>query len=106
MSDGITIGFHGYGPSERAEQVRAFEDEVLALLPDHGGQVVFRGVRKADQPETEPLEWHVLWFPDQRSLDGYLADERRAAAIRRHGEVFVEKRVVVLDAVTDLSPRS
>jgi len=100
-SPGITIGFHGYGPDADAAAARAFEDEVLALLVDHGGRVLFRGTRAAGQPETEPLELHVLWFPDQATFDAYLADERRLAVIERHGAVFADKRVVLLDPVTD-----
>jgi hypothetical protein len=101
-SPGVTVGFHGYGPNEQAGPARAFEDEVLALTADYGGRVVFRGTRKAGQLETEPLEFHVLWFPDQSSFNGYLNDKRRADAIERHGEVFVDKRVVLLDALTGL----
>ena len=102
-SSEIVIGFHGYGPNEMSEAARSFEDEVLALLPDHGGRLIFRGTRRKDQPEAEPLEFHVLWFPGQPSLDRYLADERRDMAMRRHGEVFTEKRVVFLDALTSMS---
>lgn len=99
-SSEIVIGFHGYGPDEMSKAARAFEDEVLALLPEHGARLIFRGTRRKGQPETEPLEFHVLWFPGQPSLDRFLADERRHAAMRRHGEVFTEKRVVFLDALT------
>ena len=98
---GLTIGFHSYEPSDRAAAARAFEDEVLALMADHGGRVLFRGGRTADEPETEPLELHVLWFPNEASLASYLADKRRLAAIERHGEVFTDKRVVRLDDITD-----
>lgn len=41
---GLTIGFIWHALPEKAEKVRAFEDEVLALLPAHGALVTNRVV--------------------------------------------------------------
>lgn len=63
------------------DALRAYEDEVLALLPDHGGRVVSRVRRRSDGegPDGDgPLEVQIIDLPDQAALDGYLADPRRA----------------------------
>ena len=96
---GLTIGFVGYALPTAAENVRAFEDEVLALLPAHGAVVQFRGRRKMGEPEGSPVEFHVLWFPTEASFDSYLADPARAEILARYGDVFSDKIVVRLDSV-------
>jgi uncharacterized protein (DUF1330 family) len=54
-----------------------YEDRVLALLPDHGARLVSRV--RSDGTEGHPLEVQLFEFPDQESLDAYLADPRRTA---------------------------
>jgi hypothetical protein len=101
VTDGpFTIAFVGTATAEQAEAVRAFEDEVLALLPDHGARVVYRGHRAPGQDPSLPVEVHLLWFPTRGAFDAYLADERRQSALARHGEVFTQKVVVELDEVS------
>jgi hypothetical protein len=72
---------------------------VLALLPDHGARLVYRGRRAAGQDPALPAEVHLIWFPSRAAFDAYLADERRQALLAGHGEVFTEKVVVELDEV-------
>lgn len=60
---------------------------------------LFRGVRQAGEPDHLPAEFHVLWFSTELALASYLADDRRAAVVARHGDVFDEKVSVRLDAV-------
>lgn len=55
----------------------AYEDEVLALVPEHGGQLVSRAV--GDGADGNPHEVHVYRFPGQDALDAYMADPRRLA---------------------------
>jgi hypothetical protein len=95
----FTLAFLGTTTAELANAASAFEDEVLALLPDHGARVVYRGRRAAGQDPALPVEIHLLWFPSRAAFDAYLADERRQDALARHGEVFTEKVVVELDEV-------
>jgi hypothetical protein len=104
VSDGpFTLAFIGTTTPELAEAARAFEDEVLALLPDHGARVAYRGHRAAGQDPSLPVEVHLLWFPSRAAFDGYLADDRRQAALARHGDVFTAKVVVELDEVSGFS---
>ena len=63
-------------PGEEAGLV-AYEDRVLALVPEHGGTVLERA--RSDGRSGHPLEVQVFRFDDQAALDGYLADPRRLA---------------------------
>jgi uncharacterized protein (DUF1330 family) len=101
---GLTLAFYGLADREQAEAARAFEDEVLDLVPLHGGRVVFRGHRRADEPDSLPAECHVLWFPSEDALAPYMADQRRAELLARHGEAFSEKVVVRVDVLSVGSP--
>jgi uncharacterized protein (DUF1330 family) len=97
---GITFGFYGNAPNAALAGVRAFEDDVLSLLADHGAKLQFRGHRSADQPEDLPAEFHVIWFPSDEAFDAYLHDPRRSYFLQRHGEVFTSKVIVRLDTIT------
>jgi uncharacterized protein (DUF1330 family) len=96
---GITLGFIGWADQSSAPLARAFEDEVLTVMSQHGAEVLFRGHRSASEPDTLPAEFHVLWFPDQAALNGYLGDPRRAEIISTHGDVFSLKTSVRLDPI-------
>jgi hypothetical protein len=97
---GFTLGFYGHAPDVALASVRAFEDDVLSLLADHGAELRFRGHRSAGQSEDLPAEFHVIWFPSDEAFDAYLHDPRRSEFLRRHGEVFTSKGIVRLDAIT------
>ena len=47
-----------------------YEDTVLALIPQHGGQVVSR-VRRLDRTEG-PFEVQLITFPDDDSVSAYM----------------------------------
>ena len=55
----------------------AYEDKVLALVPEHHGRVLQRV--RTDGPDDQPLEIQLFEFESQEALDGYLGDERRLA---------------------------
>ena len=54
-----------------------YEDEVLALLPDHDAELLSRV--RSDGEDGQPLEVQLFEFPSQEALDGYLRDPKRAA---------------------------
>lgn len=60
----------------RAEALHAYEDRVLRLIEEHGGEVVQRAL--ADTP-GQPDEVQFFRFPAQSSLDAYLGDDRRTS---------------------------
>lgn len=61
----------------QVDSLRAYEDRVLAWVPEHGGDVVHRAV--ADGREGRPDEIQFFGFPNQAALEAFLADERRLA---------------------------
>jgi hypothetical protein len=98
--DPVTVAFVGYTSLDRAAAARAFEDEVLALMPNHGARVVARGHRATGQDPSLPVEVHTLWFPSRAAFQGYLDDPTRAEILGRHGEVFDTKIVVEMEPIT------
>lgn len=60
-----------------ARRLAEYEDRVLALLPAHGARLLSRV--RAEDPESEPLEVHVIEFPTEAALEDYLADPAREA---------------------------
>ena len=77
----------------------AFEDHVLPLLADHGGQLVLRWRRT---PETviessadAPYEVHLITFPTSDHFREYLNDESRKALL--HLKDGAVERVLLIE---------
>jgi uncharacterized protein (DUF1330 family) len=100
----LTLAFVGYADPVMSERATAYEDEVLPLIEDHGGRVLYRGRRADGQDTALPLEVHLLWFPHRRALDAYLADDRRRDLIDRYGDVFTTKHAVEVDTISTATP--
>ena len=69
----------------------AYEDRVLALVPEHGGSVLQRAV--SDGADGRPHEIQLYRFADQAGLDGYLTDPRRAALVTERDRVVAGTEV-------------
>jgi uncharacterized protein (DUF1330 family) len=64
----------------RDADLRRYEDEVLALLADHSGQVIQRAQTTGGQgSDDQPAEVQILQFASDDALDRYMHDPRRAA---------------------------
>jgi hypothetical protein len=63
-------------PGEEAGLGR-YEDDVLALVPEHRGAVLQRA--RSDGAEGRPNEVQLFRFEDSDALQGYLDDPRRLA---------------------------
>ena len=74
-----------------------YEDRVLELLGAHGGRVLQRV--RSDGLYGRPLEVHVLEFPSQAALDGYLGDERRTALASEREVAIARTEVLRVDLV-------
>ena len=61
----------------QADRMSAYEDRVLVLVGEHGGEVLSR-VRRLDDG-AGPDEVQVIELPDERALERYLADPARTA---------------------------
>ncbi|WP_106364384.1 MULTISPECIES: hypothetical protein [Glycomyces] len=72
-------------------EMTAYEDRVLALVPEHGGELLSRAI--GDGADGHPHEVHTYRFPLQASLDAYLADPRRTALTAERDRV-VESTVL------------
>ena len=59
------------------DDLSAYEDAVLPLIGDHGGEVLQRA--RGDGSEGRPHEVHLYRFPSQAAIDAYIADPRRLA---------------------------
>jgi uncharacterized protein (DUF1330 family) len=60
----------------RGGDLAAFEDEVLALLVNHGGRLLSRD-SVVDRHDGDPLEVQLIEVPDEAALAGYLRDPAR-----------------------------
>lgn len=94
----VTLAFMGWASTEDRARMSSFEDRVLRLLVEHGGEVVFRG-RQVGTDEDLPAEVHVLRLPFRTAYEAYLLDERRQRLLEEYGEVFTEKVVVEVEQV-------
>jgi uncharacterized protein (DUF1330 family) len=69
-----------------------YEDQVLALIPQHGGRVLSRV--RAQEPQDGPYEVHVIEFPSETALDAYMADPQRVALAGRRDEAIATTTVL------------
>lgn len=61
----------------QADAMAAYEDAVLALLPENGGEVTHR--LRGTGADGSPDEVQVFRFASRAAVDSYLADPRRLA---------------------------
>jgi hypothetical protein len=61
----------------QADAMSAYEEAVLALLPEHGGEVTQR--LRGTGADGSPDEVQVFRFASRAAVDSYLADPRRLA---------------------------
>jgi hypothetical protein len=62
----------------RDADLRRYEDQVLALLADHDGQVIQRA-QVTGGDGTAPREVQILRLGSQSALEAYMSDPRRVA---------------------------
>lgn len=61
----------------READLGRYEDQVLALLPEHSGRVVQRA--RIEGGDGQPAEIQILQFASDAELEGYMNDPRRTA---------------------------
>jgi uncharacterized protein (DUF1330 family) len=74
-----------------------YEDRVLELMADHGVRVLQRA--RTDGANGAPLEIQILEYPTQAALDGYLADERRAALANDRDAAIARTEILPVELV-------
>jgi len=79
------------------EALTAYEDQVLALIPDHGGTVIQRA--RSSGASGYPLEIHILEFPSPQALDAYMTDGRREALAAERDRAIARTEIIEVDLV-------
>ena len=80
-----------------ADALAAYEDQVLNLVPEHGGQVLQRA--RGSGQGGQPLEIQFLEFPSAAALDEYMADGRRTALANVRDRAIARTQVINVDMV-------
>jgi uncharacterized protein (DUF1330 family) len=80
-----------------ADALAAYEDQVLDLVPEHGGQVLQRA-RGSGEP-GQPLEIQFLEFPSAAALDEYMADGRRTALAHVRDHAIARTQVINVELI-------
>jgi uncharacterized protein (DUF1330 family) len=79
----------------------AYEDQVLQLVPAHGGRVVsrVRAVDGSDGSVDDPYEVHVIEFPSDDALDAYMLDPRRTALAEERDAAIARTQLLRVERV-------
>jgi uncharacterized protein (DUF1330 family) len=81
----------------READLVSYEDRVLQLLPDHGGQVLRRA--RAIGESSQPLEVQLIQFPSEDALASFMGDERRGALASERDAAIERTEVLRVDLV-------
>ncbi|TWD82816.1 hypothetical protein FB561_3959 [Kribbella amoyensis] len=73
----------------------AYEDKVLALVPEHGGAVVSRA--RSTGADGQAHEVQLFRFRDQAALDGFLQDPRRLALTDERDRVIARTELFAVE---------
>lgn len=79
------------------DALTAYEDAVLALVSQHGGRVLQRA--RGSGTDEQPLEIQLLEFSSARSVESYMADERRTALSDERDRVIARTQVINVDLI-------
>jgi uncharacterized protein (DUF1330 family) len=82
-----------------AEALAAYEDTVLSLIPEHGGEVVSRVRRTEGDSDDAPLEVQMIYLPHEDALTSYMNDTRRLALADTHRRVIAPTELIRVTTV-------
>jgi hypothetical protein len=97
MAEPLTLCVLLWAHPGAEEALTAYEDQVLALVPDHGGRVIQRA--RSSGAGGYPLEVHLLEFPSPQALDAYVADGRRQALAGDRDRAIAKTEVIEVDLI-------
>jgi uncharacterized protein (DUF1330 family) len=75
----------------------AYEDQVLDLVPVHGGTVLQRA--RSSGADGQPLEIQLLEFPSTAALNEYMTDGRRLALADDRDRAVARTEVINVELV-------
>ena len=79
------------------DALAAYEDRVLALVPEHGGRVLQRA--RGDGAGDQPLEVQILEFPSPAALGAYMEDGRRTALAGERDRAIARTEVINVELI-------
>jgi uncharacterized protein (DUF1330 family) len=79
----------------------AYEDRVLRIVPEHGGQVLQRA--RGSGTAGQPLEIQLLEFPSAQALDAFMTDDRRQSLAGERDKAISKTEVIEVQLV-DVAP--
>jgi uncharacterized protein (DUF1330 family) len=94
---GLTLCVLLWARPGAADALAAYEDQVLDLVPEHGGQVLQRA--RGSGEAGQPLEIQLLEFPSAAALDEYMADGRRTALADIRDRAIARTQVINVELV-------
>ena len=97
MAEPLTLCVLLWAHPGAEKALTAYEDQVLAFVPDHGGRVIQRA--RSSGAGGYPLEIHLLEFPSPQALDAYVADGRRQALAGDRDRVIAKTEVIEVDLI-------
>ena len=97
MTEPLTLCVLLWAHPGAEESLTAYEDQVLAFVPDHGGRVIQRA--RSSGAGGYPLEVHILEFPSPQALDAYVADGRRQALAGDRDRAIAKTEVIEVDLI-------
>jgi len=86
-------------PGRRAA-LHAYEDAVLALLPDHGGRVVSRVITPGGYEGAQ--EAQVIEFADREGFESYMNDPRRVARTAERDAAIAHTEMIEVEQAQPL----
>jgi uncharacterized protein (DUF1330 family) len=81
----------------------AYEDQVLALVPEHGGRVLQRA--RSSGADGQPLEIQLIEFPSAQALDAYMANGRRTSLADERDRAVARTEVIDVELIQPREPR-
>jgi uncharacterized protein (DUF1330 family) len=97
MAEPLTLCVLLWAHPGAEEALTAYEDQVLALVPGHGGKVLWRA--RSNGTDGQPLETHFLEFPSPQALDACMADGRRQALAGDRERAIARTEVIEVDLI-------
>ena len=97
MAETLTLCVLLWAHPGAEDALTAYEDQVLALVPGHGGRVIQRA--RSSGAGGYPLEIHILEFPSPQALEAYMSDGRRQALAGERDRAIAKTEVIEVDLV-------
>jgi hypothetical protein len=83
-------------PGAEADLI-AYEDQVLSIVPGHGGRVLQRA--RGTGTGGQPLEIQLLEFPSAQALDAFMTDGRRQSLAGERDRIISKTEVIEVKLV-------